>query len=386
MKTYDAIILGAGPYGLSIATHAKQKGVKLAIFGKPLALWKDHMPQGMWLRSRWWASSLSDPDKKYTVARYFSRIGRKPGDPLHAKTFIDYALWFQKHNVPEVDETFIKTIDKKGDMFTVTLVDGRVMKTKKMVVAPGLAYYPSRPKEYDHLDKKFVSHTADNVPFEQFEGKKVVMIGGGQSGLENTALMHEAGIDVEVVMRSPHNWLGAPRRRSLYEKMRYPTAGVADGWDNWIIEHIPYLFVRLPRATKDKYLNGLGKNGPAGSHWLINRLKGVTIHEQRKVVSTKQVGQKVVVTLDDGTQIKADHIILATGYKPDVSRLPFLSADLLKQVETYNGSPVLNSYFESSVPGLFFAGFTSHSSHGPLFRFVVGTEAAAKRIAKALVR
>ncbi|HEX4560478.1 MAG TPA: NAD(P)-binding protein, partial [Gemmatimonadales bacterium] len=60
---YDAVVVGAGPYGLSTAAHLIGRGLDVAVFGKTLEMWRDHMPQGMWLRSHWWATNLADPRK-----------------------------------------------------------------------------------------------------------------------------------------------------------------------------------------------------------------------------------------------------------------------------------------------------------------------------------
>src|SRR5690349_15469958 len=68
---YDAVVVGAGPYGLSVAAHLLGRGLKIAVFGKPLQLWRDNMPKGMLLRSYWWATNLSAPLKKYRLAHYF---------------------------------------------------------------------------------------------------------------------------------------------------------------------------------------------------------------------------------------------------------------------------------------------------------------------------
>src|SRR5689334_6173865 len=109
-KRYDVVIVGAGPYGLSIAAHLQAYGVKVAIFGKPLQLWREHMPRGMLLRSYWWASSLSDPARHHRIEDYLQEIGQPGIDPLPMETFTAYALWFQKHVVPHVDETYVSGI------------------------------------------------------------------------------------------------------------------------------------------------------------------------------------------------------------------------------------------------------------------------------------
>src|SRR5207302_1716237 len=118
---------------------------------------------------------------------YFEAEGLHESDPFPIETFIDYGLWFQKHVVPDVDETYVATIERKDGQFLVTLVDGRVVRASAVVMAPGLHYYLYRPAEYEHMPAGLVSHTGDHSSFDRFVGKSVVVIGGGQSALETAA-------------------------------------------------------------------------------------------------------------------------------------------------------------------------------------------------------
>src|SRR5689334_23076252 len=109
--------MGAGPYGLSVSAHLHACGLKVATFGKPFHFWRNHMPQGMLLRSLAWASSLSDSDKKYSIEHYFLQKGQEPSYPLPIETFIEYGLWFQKNIVPDLDETYIANIERSNTHF-----------------------------------------------------------------------------------------------------------------------------------------------------------------------------------------------------------------------------------------------------------------------------
>ena len=93
---YDAVGGGAGPYGLSIAAHLKGQGLKVACFGKPIQFWREQMPGGMYLRSFWWATSLSDPEHTYGIEKYLYLQGIQPTDPLPIRIFINYGIWFQQ--------------------------------------------------------------------------------------------------------------------------------------------------------------------------------------------------------------------------------------------------------------------------------------------------
>ena len=58
----ETAIVGAGPYGLSIAAHFRSRGIPFRIFGRPMDSWLAHMPKGMMLKSDGFASNIYDPD------------------------------------------------------------------------------------------------------------------------------------------------------------------------------------------------------------------------------------------------------------------------------------------------------------------------------------
>lgn len=382
-EIYDVVIVGAGPYGLSVAANLLKKKLRVAIFGKPMSFWRNHIPQGMLLRSRWWANSLSDPAKKYTITNYFESIGIQPYDPIPEEVLCEYGLWFQRHAVPTIDETYVRKIKKQNDFFVVSLMDGRTVMAKSVIMATGLAYFAYRPEIFTHIPEKFVSHTVDNRPFSQFTNKTVVVIGSGQSALENAALMSEQGITVHVIHRSPLRFT-TPEKKSLYYKIRYPRAGITDGWDKWLLERFPYVFHGLPQWLKNIYIQGKGANGPIGTYWLKPRIKNVIFHSQTYVEVAEVISGRLHLILSDQTSIVADHIVLATGYRIDVSRLPMLDKALVKDIQTYRGNPKLQRNFESSVQGLYFTGISSAVSFGPLYRFVTGVDATAKKLARVI--
>ena len=61
-RVADIAIIGAGPYGLSLASHLLARGVGVRIFGHPMQAWRESMPSGMKLKSEGFASNLSDLD------------------------------------------------------------------------------------------------------------------------------------------------------------------------------------------------------------------------------------------------------------------------------------------------------------------------------------
>lgn len=389
--TCDVVVVGAGPYGLSIAAHLLERGLEVTVLGRPFQLWQENMPKGMLLRSYWWATNLSDPHKHYGLECYFRETGQQAIDPLPAETLIGYGLWFQKHVVPNVDETYVRTIEHKEDHFILTLADGRLIHSSAVIMAPGLYYYTYSPADYSHLPAELVSHSSEHHTFDRFADKSVVIIGGGQSALETAALAHERGVRVQLITRRPIVWIKGEasliEHRPLLERLRHPKAGISADWFSWQLEHFPYFFQQLPRSVKDRLLRGIASYGPMGSAWLKSRVLGkVSVHELQQVQHVKEGDDGVILTLSNNKTLKADHIILGTGYRADIKKLPMLHPSLISEVQTYQNAPILNQNFQTNVPGLYFVGFSSVSSCGPLYRFVLGTDAAARRIASSVAK
>ena len=382
--TLDAVVVGAGPYGLSVAAHLRGRGRTIAIFGRAFEMWRHHMPRGMLLRSHWWATNLSDPKGAYGFDRFFRESGLSRTYPLPIQTFIDYGQWFRERAVPEVDETFVSSIAREGKVFRVALADGRQVTSRAVVMAVGLLYYAHCPAPYDALPPDRVSHSSGHGDYGPFRGHDVVVIGGGQSAIEFAALLHEVGARVQVVARHRVPFWGPDRGkdRPLLERLKQPDASIAAGWQNWALDRWPYLFHRFPQTWKDAY----NSNYVSGaSDWLKTRFIGkVPLHEGQTVTQAAITNGKVALTLSGGNVLSVDHVMFATGYRVDVGRLSMLAPELCAEIRSDQSIPYLDPRFQCSVPGLYFVGVTAVRSFGPLFRFVAGVGAAARRVAGAV--
>ncbi len=383
---YDAVVVGAGPYGLSTAAHLRGQGLRVAVFGRTLEMWRDHMPTGMRLRSHWWATNLSDPRNDYGFERFVRESKREKGYPLPIETFIAYGLWFQQRAVPDVDETYVASIERQDARFLITLEDGREVESQAVVMAIGLYHYANRPEQFHGLPAGLVSHSSDHRDFRRFKGRDVVVIGRGQSAIEFAALLHEAGAAVQVVSRRPIKWLEPDRSntRSTLERILAPDASIAPGWINWVWDRMPVSFYRFPQGWKDSY-NARYHSG--ATDWLRERVLGkVTLRESRTVATLEVAQGKLAATISDGAKVSADHILLATGYTVDIAKLTMIHPSLRAEIKTDRAIPILSHWFESSVPGLYFVGLTSMRAFGPLYRFVAGCGAAARRVASSVTR
>lgn len=383
------VVIGAGPYGLAAAAFLGAAGISVRCFGEPLEFWHRHMPAGMILRSRRRATHIADPQRQLTIDRYEQNQRRSLREPaLLVEEFIDYATWFQRLAVPDVDRRKIDDVRRQDGRFAVRLQDGELIEADRVIVAAGLAPFAARPGLFSGLPRSLVSHSSDHADLGVFAGKRVIVIGAGQSALESAALLQERGAGVEVIARaSAIHWLPVdpspsyPRRRDTLPLPPPPT-GVGGRLTGWTAA-IPDAFRRLPGWAKPWVSYRCVR--PAGSGWLRPRLADVPISCGRSIARAEPRDGGVWLRLDDDSQRLADHVLLATGYDVAVSRYPFLSPELAAEIVTVWGYPSLGPGLESSVPGLHFLGAPAAHSFGPVMRFVVGTAYAGPALTRCVL-
>jgi hypothetical protein len=268
-----------------------------------------------------------------------------------------------------------------------------LVRARGVVVATGIGPFAHCPAPFASLPPERVSHASErsNRHFGRFAGRRVVVVGGGQSAIESAALLHEAGAEVEVLARQPrvrwlrhgtpfHEWLHCPA--NPFRTALYPPGNIGPPGVNWLIE-TPQVFRRLPRRLQD-WLAARALR-PAATGWLRPRTQGMLIRTGRRVVSAVVRQDRVRLHLDDGSDCSADHVLLGTGYQVRLARYGFLAPEVVRGVRTADGYPVLSSGFESSVPGLYFVGATAAYSFGPVCRFVAGTPFTARALTRSVL-
>jgi cation diffusion facilitator CzcD-associated flavoprotein CzcO len=386
-STCEAVVVGAGPYGLSVAAHLRRAGIAAHVFGEPMAFWRNNMPRGMLMRSPWRATHFSDPDGAWSLDTYAAAHGVDPNQQLPLDTFVAYGEWFQQHAVAEVDRRAVRRIDAAGDGFRLTLGDGETLNAGRVIIATGLRNQEYRPPAFKDVPATLASHTSAHPDLSVFRGKRVAVIGRGQSACETAALLAENGAEVEIITRGDIHWLGnsangAARnafRRRLREAMASPSE-VGPFPLSWLVE-IPGTVRHMPAAFRDEFSRRCLK--AAASGWLKPRFGKVRCNSGRTILAARALGDRVALDLDAGERM-FDRVLLGTGYRIDIGRLGILGPQLLDQIDCADGSPLLRPGFESSVPKLHFVGSYAVKSFGPLLRFIAGAPYAARAVAQAM--
>jgi lysine/ornithine N-monooxygenase len=386
------VIIGAGPYGLSIAAYLRALGVPLRIFGEPMQSWREHMPRGMALKSEGFASSVYDPEDAFTLMTYCKEAGlpyADVGNPVPLETFVSYGLEFQRRHVPELEHHPVTRLCRAGQSFEVTLSTGETVRAQRVVVATGITHFGYLPLELEGYPPELVSHSSAHSRLDRFRGKTVAVIGAGSSAVDIAALLHEAGADVHLIARrSKIDFHDPPvEPRPLIERIHAPRSGLGIGWRSRLCTDAPLLFHLMPEAFRLKVVKR--HLGPAPGWFMKERVVGrfpMYLGAAIRGVEIKDGSLRLTLEGQSAgrTTLEVAHAIAGTGYKPAIRRLPFLADDLRQSIATTDEAPILDRNFECSVPGLYWVGLASANSFGPLTRFAFGARFTARRLTRHL--
>jgi cation diffusion facilitator CzcD-associated flavoprotein CzcO len=374
----EFLVIGAGPYGLATAAYAKSLGVDVAVVGKTLDFWKSNMPRGMFLRSG--PDWHLDAREVATFEAYVKLRGLPPAEtrPVPLDTFLDYASWFMgQYNLMPRNAHVTHLTGSDGE-YVATLDDGSRLGARKVLLGLGFAFFKHCPADViRRIPPGSYTHTCDTVDFDQYRGKRVLIVGGRQSAFEWAALIREHGAgEIHVVYRhaTPRftepdwSWVQPMARRTLQDHA---------WWRKLAAEE-------QERIQKDFWMAGR----LVLEQWLATRVHQPNIHRHEKtcIESAGTQGDGTYdVRLSDNSKCNVHHILLATGYLPAMDNVAFLDrATILDQLETAEGFPALNPEFQTSLPNLYVTGLAATRDFGPFFGFTVGCPIAAKIVGDAV--
>ncbi len=381
MRETNLLIIGAGPFGLALAAQVAHAGIEHQVVGKPMEFWRRNMPKGMFLRSA--CDWHLDPLNVHSIEAFLQTLGKTSQDvePLSLDFYLSYAEWFQKEKNIRPLPVYIRQLDYDAakHCFVAVTQGGQTIKAQHVVIAPGFKHFVNVPID---LKKRFppgrFQHTAEFVDFTTAPNRRYLIIGGRQSAFEWAALLIETGA------------------AAVHLSHRHPSPAFAESdwsWVNPLVEGFvenPNWFRRLSDDEKSAITQRLWAEGRLKVEpWLESRLRDerVKFWPQTEVINCLENDKgELVAELSNGKTVVFDQIVLATGYKVDIAKLPILAAgNILSQLETRNGFPVLDDHFETSVPRLFITSLPASQDFGPFFAFTISVRASAKLICDRIV-
>lgn len=380
MNNTQFLIIGAGPYSIATAAYAKSLGVETTVVGKPLDFWKTNMPRGMFLRSGPdWHLDARDVNtfEAFVKMRGLTRAEIKP---VPLDTFLDYVSWFMGQYDVTTHNAHVTQLAKENGAYVATLDDGEKIRAEKILLGLGFTFFKHYPRELvEKLPHDSYTHTCDTVDFEFYRGKRVLIVGGRQSAFEWAAMIREKGAQ-EIHLTHRHaspkftepdwSWVQPMARRTLNDHAWWRKLSSDEQ------EKIRHDFWAAGRLILEE--------------WLDARVHqpNIHIHEKTNLVVVNTNAKKTFdVLLDDGAQFNVQHIILATGYKPNMQNVAFLDrATILDSLETVDGFPALDTEFQTNHKNLYVTGLAATRDFGPFFGFTVACPVAAKIIGDAVAQ
>ena len=342
----DAIIVGAGPAGLATAAALRARGLDAAILEKSDAVgavWRRHYDR-LHLHTDRARSGLPGLPIPRAYGRYPSRAH-----------MIDYLeAYASKFALRPVFNAPVRTLRRDGQTWRAEAGENSRI-APIAVVATGWADYPYAPTwpgietfGGEILHSSFYRNPAP------FAGRRVLVVGSGNSGAEIALDLAEAGIDVALSVRSPINVI--PRELFGVPILVFPTAEqwlpprLADAINAPLLRYAIGSIEKLglKRAAKGP-LQSIAEDGrvPLIDVGTLDAIRDGRIKLRGDVASFSREN----VGFRQSPAERFDTVILATGFRPDLrSLLPDA-----KGVLSATGAPLVSGR-ATAEPGLFFCG------------------------------
>jgi lysine/ornithine N-monooxygenase len=368
------LIVGAGPYGISLANELHRRGVPFTLVGEPFSLWLRHVLSPARLRSDVNASEVWTHDGAWNLRRYLRRAhGRAARDiekhRIPVEVFRGYARWIlARLPFPVRRERVVALARRAEGGFEATFADGGRLAASRVVLACGIEPYRRLPACLTALPAGTVVHSYDVGEVEEARGRRLLVVGGGQSAAE---------LVVHLARHNRGTWVHRSPRRFWAEPINLPRLAFR------LLLHASALTVFVPRFLR----RALGSDFVAST----------ITPDLRPVLGVPNVRRLRADAADlhlepEGEGVRSsvlgesyDRVVACTGYRMALERLAFLDATLQCDVRVDDrGAPHLGVDFSTSVPGLYAIGGLAEPSHGPAQRFMFGCREAARRVGRAL--
>lgn len=364
------MIIGTGPYGISIANVLHYNKSSFAIAGKPFELWYHHTLDSMAIRSDWHTSEIFSPNNAYDFRKFlYNTYPNKATEILKDRIPIDIFrnyLQFVERSLPyNIDTEYVKLLEKVGNHYHTTLANGRVIESEKVVIATGIGGHKYLPKSLNQFSTTEVIHAWQKDKIQNISEKRVLVVGAGQSAAESI---------VHIKKNNSISWCLKKDPIFYSEPLNLPVPIF-----KFILKISPYFYF-LPKTLKYRF----------GKKYVIatitpdmqNDLTQTNVEILKTDVDTLQLTKKNNKIYSNTLNKEFDIIIAATGYKFSLQNMNFIAESLREQIKTENQLPQLNFSFETNINGLYFAGGMAEPTCGPAQRFIMGATHAATKIGK----
>ena len=369
-------VIGAGPSGITAAKNLKDEGMDVVVYDLGLDV------GGNWVfteeigHSSVFETTHIISSKTLSEYEDFPMPSDYPDYPSHkhlAKYFQDYAHHFDLYPLIQF-KTLVKYCERNADgtWKVITEKDGQeaVSQFDALAVCNGHHWLPRMPEYPGHFDGEFI-HSHEVKKFSRFEGKKVLVIGGGNSACDVAVESSRVAASVDMSWRRGY-WI-APKF------MMGKPADVFSTKIHWLPRRIWQKLSALSLYIRNGRNSDYGlpePDGPLGSHHpTINEDLFFTIrHGKIKPRSDIASLEGKQVVFKDGSKQAYDIIVACTGY---IIAHPFFDKQLIDYSE--GEVPLWLKMMHPEIDNLYFIGLFQ-----PLGCIWPGSELQSKIMAREL--
>ncbi len=357
-KPTDKItIIGAGPAGLAIAGRLSHRGIPYTILEASPNItnsWRNHY----------------DRLHLHTVKQW-SHLPLKPFPddyPLYVPKdlLVEYfESYAEEFDIKPIFNSNINNISKSNGFWKIEDSNGNERTTDIVIIATGVNREPNIPSfEGQPSFSGSIKHSITYKNTKPYQGKKVLVVGMGNTGAEIALDLAEAGIDTYLSVRGPVNVVprdlnGRPVQVTAKKLAKIPFGiGTKLGVliRSFYIGDLSKYGIPNPKMGPTEQLLETGKT-PVVDIGTVAAIKNGSIKVRPGI---KQIHEDSV-TFNDGKTTEITDIILATGYKPNVENFLVKGEEVLDKYGCPN-PPIGEGYHEN----IYFLGFDNYKLGGIL--------------------
>jgi cation diffusion facilitator CzcD-associated flavoprotein CzcO len=346
LRKLDAIIVGAGPAGLACAATMRAAGLDVTVFEKADkvgSVWRRHYDR-LHLHTDRGHSGLPGMAMPRTYPLY----------PSHMQMIEYLESYAARFDIRPAFNTAVASMRRNDAKWRADTTQG-VIAAPVVVIATGIADAPYRPSWPGlELYQGAVVHSSDYRNPAPYRGKRVLVVGFGNSGGEIALDLANAGVDVALAVRSavqilPRDLLGLPILTWAVLYQRLPAR---------LVDAVNAPILRLAVGSIEKL--GL-RRAAKGPRRMIEEDGRVPLIDIGTLASIRDGSIRICDGIDhltregvvfaDSASGNFDAIILATGFRPDLRRLIPDEAGVFDR----HGMPRVTGR-PSGAPGLYFCG------------------------------